>query len=468
MKRETMAHRFFKLGLLSLTVLTGWRVGVPQAWAQPSVSADAFYDQLAPVGDWLYVSPYGRVWQPRGVGPDFRPYATSGHWVYTDYGWSFVSDYPWGWATFHYGRWALDPDYGWIWVPGYEWAPAWVDWRYGGGYIGWAPLAPFGARIVIEVHYRSWCFVPTRYFLERNFYHYAAPIDRVHGAFVGSAPARNEVVYSGTRWYAGPPPGRVAQEAGRPVQPVSVTPPAPGIIQPVRIGTPAGVPSSGPSARPPPGLPGPASPSPGAHFNPGAGGGPSHGQAVGGTPVNPAPPPRMPGQPGSPVGVPVAPYPSPHSGGTPVPAAPQPGPGPGAPGGIRMQPGPSPMPAAPPAGRSGTPAPHGQFMNPEPPRTMPVSPAPPTYHSVPYPPQVRMSPPPQAAPVRDHGSAMQPSMRYESPAIPRGAPVMNQAPASHPAPVMNQAPASHPAPVAAPAPSHGGGVPAHPGTSKFR
>ncbi len=104
MKRETMAHRFFKLGLLALTVLIGWKVGAPQAWAQPAVSSEVFYDQLAPAGDWLYVSPYGQVWQPRGVGPDFRPYASSGHWVYTDYGWSFVSDYNWGWATFHYGR----------------------------------------------------------------------------------------------------------------------------------------------------------------------------------------------------------------------------------------------------------------------------------------------------------------------------------------------------------------------------
>jgi hypothetical protein len=267
------------------------------------------------------------------------------------------------------------------------------------------------------------------------------------------------VVYSGTRWYAGPPPGRVAQEVGHPVHPVSVTPPAPGIVQPVHVGTPAGVASSGPSVRPAPGSP--AAAPPGAHFNPGAGWGPSHGQAVGGTAVSPAPPPRMQVQPGSPVGVPAAPYPF-HSGGAPVPAAPQPGPGPGAPGGIRMQPGwgghpqaPSPMPAAPPPGRSGAPAPHGQFMNPEPPRTMPVGPAPPTYHSVPYPEHARMSPPAQAAPVRDHGPAMQQSMRYESPAIPRGAPVMNQAPVSHPGPV-------------APAPGHGGGVAAHPWTSKFR
>jgi hypothetical protein len=29
-----------------------------------------------------------------------------------------------------------------VWVPGYEWGPAWVSWRFGGNYVGWAPLPP--------------------------------------------------------------------------------------------------------------------------------------------------------------------------------------------------------------------------------------------------------------------------------------------------------------------------------------
>ena len=69
-----------------------------------------------------------------------------GHWVYTDeWGWYWVSDDDeddWGWVTYHYGRWAFDRRLGWFWVPGDEWAPAWVDWRYGGDYVGWAPLPP--------------------------------------------------------------------------------------------------------------------------------------------------------------------------------------------------------------------------------------------------------------------------------------------------------------------------------------
>ena len=43
---------------------------------------------------------------------------------------------------FHYGRWFYDPYYGWLWVPGYDWSPAWVTWRGGGDYYGWAPIRP--------------------------------------------------------------------------------------------------------------------------------------------------------------------------------------------------------------------------------------------------------------------------------------------------------------------------------------
>ena len=62
--------------------------------------------------------------------------------VYTDAGWTWSSDEEWGWATDHYGRWMPSRVYGWLWVPGYEWAPAWVSWRTGDEYVGWAPLPP--------------------------------------------------------------------------------------------------------------------------------------------------------------------------------------------------------------------------------------------------------------------------------------------------------------------------------------
>ncbi len=65
-----------------------------------------------------------------------------GYWALTDYGNTWVSDYPWGWAAFHYGRWHFDKYYGWEWIPGHVWGPAWVSWRHGGGYYGWASPYP--------------------------------------------------------------------------------------------------------------------------------------------------------------------------------------------------------------------------------------------------------------------------------------------------------------------------------------
>src|SRR5439155_1194936 len=49
---------------------------------------------------------------------------------------------PFGWATYHYGRWTRLRGIGWVWVPGEEWAPAWVSWRTSNDYVGWAPLPP--------------------------------------------------------------------------------------------------------------------------------------------------------------------------------------------------------------------------------------------------------------------------------------------------------------------------------------
>ena len=87
-----------------------------------------FYRKLEPYGDWIETGDYGYVWQPREAerSERWRPY-TNGHWVYTDAGWTWVSDERFGWATCHYGRWARMRGIGWVWVPGDEWAPAWVS-----------------------------------------------------------------------------------------------------------------------------------------------------------------------------------------------------------------------------------------------------------------------------------------------------------------------------------------------------
>jgi hypothetical protein len=121
-----------------------------------------FYEPLTPYGAWVDVGRYGRCWHPARVEAGWRPYC-DGHWEWTDLGWYWVSDEPWAWACYHYGRWVDDPNYGWVWTPDLEWAPAWVYWREGGDYIGWAPCPPTGIAIV-----PSWfVFVDVHRFHER-------------------------------------------------------------------------------------------------------------------------------------------------------------------------------------------------------------------------------------------------------------------------------------------------------------
>ena len=115
-----------------------------QAYADDDPSAlTAFRDVLDPYGTWVSDPTYGLVWvpNPTATGAGFEPYVSSGHWTYNN-GWTWVSDYPWGWVPFHYGRWVQTSSEGWAWVPGRTYSGAWVDWRVGNGYVGWAPAAP--------------------------------------------------------------------------------------------------------------------------------------------------------------------------------------------------------------------------------------------------------------------------------------------------------------------------------------
>jgi len=157
-----MKALFKSFAILALLALS-FAPGVVRAQDDDQgVSFQAFYDQLGAQGTWVQTDDYGYVFQPTIQDPNWAPY-TDGHWVYTDIGWTWVSDEPWGWATYHYGRWANIDGTGWVWVPGYRWAPAWVSWRYGGGYCGWAPLPPEtfvgaeygGPRIGVGFHFGS-------------------------------------------------------------------------------------------------------------------------------------------------------------------------------------------------------------------------------------------------------------------------------------------------------------------------
>lgn len=138
---------------------------------RPTMDIGLFYDDLAPYGYWVDRPDYGWAWAPRDVAPAWRPYM-DGNWAWTDMGWTWISDEPFGWATYHYGRWVLDPVYGWLWIPGDEWAPAWVSWREADDYIGWAPLAPRR----VELLPASYVFVPARQFLAPDLFAYAVPV----------------------------------------------------------------------------------------------------------------------------------------------------------------------------------------------------------------------------------------------------------------------------------------------------
>lgn len=147
-------------------------VGVQRAHADLEVSAGVsihaaadFYVPLSAQGEWVEISGCGRCWRPAHVAVTWQPYC-SGHWQWTDCGWYWVSDEPWSWACYHYGCWYYDPVRFWVWVPGVEWAPAWVTWRSGGGYIGWAPLAPARVGVSVAVATPGFVFVTSDRFLD--------------------------------------------------------------------------------------------------------------------------------------------------------------------------------------------------------------------------------------------------------------------------------------------------------------
>jgi hypothetical protein len=167
--------------LFAALAFSAWIVPKEALAQQASVNFQIFYDELSPYGTWVNYPNYGYVWMPN-EDPGFSPYATSGRWVFTDDGWTWVSDYPWGWAVFHYGRWDYDNMYGWFWVPDNEWGPAWVSWRRSPGYYGWAPLRPgISVDIAFGRNYHElnerWIFVRerdisrsdvSRHYIDRN------------------------------------------------------------------------------------------------------------------------------------------------------------------------------------------------------------------------------------------------------------------------------------------------------------
>lgn len=148
------------------------------------VDINFFFDYLSPYGSWVEFSPYGYVWCPSDLGYGWHPYS-HGHWVWTDYGWTWMSDYDWGWVPFHYGRWDWDDGLGWFWVPDTVWGPAWVSWCWSDDYIGWAPLPPYadfvagvGIRLGRPIPVNFWCFVEGPRLLDSDLRRDIFPFER--------------------------------------------------------------------------------------------------------------------------------------------------------------------------------------------------------------------------------------------------------------------------------------------------
>jgi hypothetical protein len=167
--------------MFMLMLCAGFSVNFAQD-ADGDVNA-GFYASLSPYGSWIELSSGVNVWRPQHLHRDWSPYR-DGHWIWTDDGWYWDSDEPYGPIVYHYGRWYNDDYYGWIWVPDNVWAPAWVEWRYNDNYIGWAPLAPYasfsiGIGISFTRNYETpmsyWHFVGYHHMCDVNVYNYYVP-----------------------------------------------------------------------------------------------------------------------------------------------------------------------------------------------------------------------------------------------------------------------------------------------------
>ncbi|MCX7668524.1 MAG: hypothetical protein N2439_00435, partial [Anaerolineae bacterium] len=184
-----------------------------------------FYQQLAPLGEWLYISGHGYCWRPAGVSGDWRPY-WDGHWAWSECGWTWVSSEPWGGSTYHYGRWMLTSGYGWVWVPGRQWAPAWVCWRHGPGFVGWAPLPPgalSGAafyREAIGLGVGCWTMVHERDFLAPRCATVALPAHRCAELMPRTTHVTGVRFVHNVVMNTGPAHRHMEQVAGRPLPPM--------------------------------------------------------------------------------------------------------------------------------------------------------------------------------------------------------------------------------------------------------
>jgi hypothetical protein len=209
-----MKKLFAILAFVCLSIFAAEPTG-PVADTQPEIVAapeqeatiETFQKELTPHGVWIEDVQYGRVFRPNIVitEVEWRPYVHGGHWVWTNCGWYWASDYAWGNYTFHYGRWFRHAHHSWVWVPDYTWGPAWVSWRECDEAWGWAALPP-SARFDVRVGFGvgvdfsfglgvdDFVFVGCRDFLRVRIHNHCLPRHHCHRIYGNTTIIQNTYI----------------------------------------------------------------------------------------------------------------------------------------------------------------------------------------------------------------------------------------------------------------------------------
>jgi len=216
MRKNLLAAILFAI---AFTLLAPPPAAASVSW---SVSISYFHESLAPYGRWVVTEPYGEVWVPSGIASGWDPY-WDGEWIWTDYGWTWVSYDPWGDIPYHYGTWVWVGTYGWVWEPGTVWATAWVTWAWTDGYIGWAPVPStffitasgyFGPAVVVAP--TRFVFVPATQFVGVNVTTARVPQTQNAAILAGAQKGTRFTVSGGVvRAMADPPPSFVERVTGK-------------------------------------------------------------------------------------------------------------------------------------------------------------------------------------------------------------------------------------------------------------
>lgn len=150
-------------------------------------------EDLAEYGRWEDIPEYGYAWTPSRLAAGWAPF-NDGRWYWQDpWGWSWISNDRWGYATSHYGRWTPHRSR-WYWVPArprtrVRYAPAVVEFVRVRDHVGWFPLHPRDRHI-------PWWERRDRQRFDRNITYvnktYVTVVN--HNTFISAKPVRRNTV----------------------------------------------------------------------------------------------------------------------------------------------------------------------------------------------------------------------------------------------------------------------------------